>query len=624
MIDRKAMKQQAKGLYKRHYALLIVLCAISIFLGTEFTSVVDNAQIWYDTLTGQETRLDGLGMKNAIDVDTELLDDFIEDNAEAGRQEIAARIQELKDSTDASAVLGRSRGVLAAMMNNIHSGRKTLMMGMALHSILLSREAAAIVVILGSFVLNAMVWIFLKNLYCAVIRRAFLEIRVYRTLPLSHLFYLKSVRRWNRAALTLFLQSIYETLWDITIVGGIIKRYSYFLVPFIVAENPDIRPNEAITLSRRMMNGHKWECCKLELSFLGWMALGFVTFGVGEVLWGVPYRMATYAEFYAAMRSAAREAAIPGTERLNDAYLFAPADADSLSAAYADIVRREDIANEDIVVLSPFRQFLSRTFGLWTASLAEKKVFSRQQGLRQQMRIGHLELSGRAYPQRLNPLWHKKAAALTGRVSYLTPMTIWSLIAVFFIFSMVGWVWEVSLAFITEGGFVNRGMLHGPWLPIYGGGVALIAVLLYRLRTNIALEALAVVVLCGFVEYMTSFVTEQALGMRWWDYTGYYLNLNGRICGEGLAVFAVGGMAAIYLILPVIDAAVTRVKPKILIPVCLALLICFAGDLVYSHSHPNMGEGITSFRGEEGMTERQPSPARTTPDMADIPTDEQG
>ncbi len=172
---------------------------------------------------------------------------------------------------------------------------------------------------------------------------------------------------------------------------------------------------------------------------------------------------------------------------------------------------------------------------------------------------------------------------------------MWSLIVVFFVFCFIGWIWEVSLHMMTEGGFVNRGALHGPWLPIYGSGVAMIAVLLYRLRPRPALEALAVVLLCGTVEYLTSYFMELSRGMRWWDYTGYFLNLNGRICGEGLAVFAVGGMAAIYLLVPVIDAMVTRIKPRILIPVCVALLVCFAGDLVYSHFEPNTGAGITDY-----------------------------
>ena len=377
-------------------------------------------------------------------------------------------------------------------------------------------------------------------------------------------------------------------------MGGIIKHYSYFLVPFIVAENPDIKPKEAIMLSRRMMDGHKWECFKLELSFLGWFVLGFVTFGAVDVLWGVPYRVASYAEYYAALRQEAKDAGIEGTEQLNDDCLYTPADAETLRERYADIARNEDIIMEDIVELPPVKRFFARNFGIWMGTIEEKKVYGRQAGLRRQTLVERLEMNGRAYPRRMNPLWDKAQSSIAGHISYLNPCTVWTLVVVFFAFCMVGWVWEVALNLIRFGQFSNRGMLHGPWLPIYGFGVVMIAVLLNRFRSKPVLEALAIIVLCGFVEYMTSFVTEQITGMRWWDYTGYFLNLHGRICGEGLVVFMLGGMAAVYLLVPAIDAMTMRLKPRLLVCVCLILLACFTADLVYSFINPNKGDGITN------------------------------
>ena len=614
MYDRKGIKEQARQTMKRHYVLLVVLCAVSIFLGTEFTNVTSNTQLWYDMLTGQTTLLDIPGVVADRAANDKLLSDIISDNQMLGQEEAARRMQALKASTDASSMLGRQRGVLAAVMNNINSGQFSVTLTLALHSIIHSKEVASIIMILGGLAVAALVWVFFRNVYRAILRRAFLELRTYEALPMGHLLYLKSVKRWAKASLTLLLASIYETLWQMTIVGGFIKRYSYFLVPFIVAENPDIPPRRAITLSRQMMNGHKWECFKLELSFLGWMVLGFVSFGALDVLWSVPYRMAAYSEYYTLLRSGARERALTGSEMLNDDYLYEVAGGSLLQAHYPDIVQRESLVDEDIVTLSPSQNKLVRRFGIWTATLYEKKVYSRQQGLRQQMRVGRLELEGKAYPQRLNLLWHREAAALTGKVSYLTPVTIWSLIIIFFAFNMVGWLWEVSLSYITEGTFVNRGMLHGPWLPIYGSGVAMIAVLLYRFRNRPMLEALTVVVLCGFVEYMTSWITELATGMRWWDYTGYFLNLNGRICGEGLAVFALGGMAAIYFLVPIIDGAVTRIRPRVLVPICIALLLCFAADMVYSHFNPNTGAGITDYKTQAPVEAAYASDASAWPE----------
>ena len=72
----------------------------------------------------------------------------------------------------------------------------------------------------------------------------------------------------------MFVTSAFYSLWCLTIVGIFIKRYSYILVPYIIAENPKIKTLDAINLSRKMMDGHKWECFKLELSYIGWLILG--------------------------------------------------------------------------------------------------------------------------------------------------------------------------------------------------------------------------------------------------------------------------------------------------------------------------------------------------------------
>lgn len=596
MMDRKTIKRRARAHLKRHYVLLVMLCAISIFFGTEFTDVVSNAQTWYDTLTRQQTRLDAPGSKEPRDAMAKVIDDLIDDNIEAGNEEAAARMRAMQAESEADPMLGRSRGIFAAAVNSLSSGRLYAQIGMALHSVVHSQQWTAALMILGAAALYTLVWVFLKNVYGVILRRAFLETRTYEAFPLGHLFHLRRVRRWGRASLTMLLMSVYETLWWLTLVGGAIKHYAYFLVPFIAAENPDIKPREAIALSRLMMDGHKWECFKLDLSYMGWAILGYVTFGVAQALWTAPYRVAAYAEYYAALRTEALEKGILGAERLNDECLYAHASSDALCQRYAEIARHEAVIEEDIVELSPRRRFFARNFGIWTGSLVEKKIYSRQEGLRQQTRVGRLELNGEAYPERLNPLWRKDVNALEGRTSYLTPCTVWSLIVVFFAFCMVGWIWEVSLHLITDGSFANRGTLHGPWLPIYGSGVTMIAVLLYRLRRRPMLEAAAVMALCGAVEYLSSWYLEVTKGMRWWDYTGYFLNLNGRICGEGLAVFCVGGMAAVYLLVPLIDALVTRAKPKALVAVCLALVALFVGDMVYSHFVPNVGEGITDYK----------------------------
>ena len=176
----------------------------------------------------------------------------------------------------------------------------------------------------------------------------------------------------------------------------------------------------------------------------------------------------------------------------------------------------------------------------------------------------------------------------------------------FFTLSFVGWVWEVSLHLITDGTFVNRGVLHGPWLPIYGCGGVMILLLLNAFRKKPMLEFLLAIVLCGCVEYFTSLYLEIVHdGTRWWDYTGYFLNLHGRICAEGLLVFGVGGMAIVYVLAPFLDELFRKIPMKIMIIAAVILTGIFAADQVYSAEHPNEGKGITDYAGnsvyEEGV-----------------------
>ena len=98
---------------------------------------------------------------------------------------------------------------------------------------------------------------------------------------------------------TLLLRDIFVVLWlCLGIFPGLIKIYSYKMVPYIVKEYPDLSETEVITLSRRMMDGNKWHAFLLDLTFLGWLFAGTVTFGVISVLWALPYYENTWAALY--------------------------------------------------------------------------------------------------------------------------------------------------------------------------------------------------------------------------------------------------------------------------------------------------------------------------------------
>jgi len=168
-----------------------------------------------------------------------------------------------------------------------------------------------------------------------------------------------------------------------------------------------------------------------------------------------------------------------------------------------------------------------------------------------------------------------------------------SLAAMFFIFAAFGWVWELFFYYVQQGKFINRGFLHGPWLPIYGVGGLIVLIFLFIFRRKPVLHLIATVVLCGVVEYAGGWALETLFHQKWWDYSGYFLNINGRVCAEGLFVFGVAGMAFIYVLAPLLDNLIRKANQKKLVPVEAVLLVIFIADLIYSCFVPNSGDGIT-------------------------------
>lgn len=109
---------------------------------------------------------------------------------------------------------------------------------------------------------------------------------------------------YGNVVLTIFLQNLFLGLWTLLfIIPGIVKAYSYRMVPFIIADNPEMGALDAITKSRDMMRGHKWDAFVLDLSFLGWLILSGITCGILGVFYVNPYIFETNAELYLALKN---------------------------------------------------------------------------------------------------------------------------------------------------------------------------------------------------------------------------------------------------------------------------------------------------------------------------------
>lgn len=155
-------------------------------------------------------------------------------------------------------------------------------------------------------------------------------------------------------------------------------------------------------------------------------------------------------------------------------------------------------------------------------------------------------------------------------------------IALFFIYSFAGWLMEVIRVSKKEKKFVDRGFLIGPYCPIYGYGVLLITILLRKYTDDIIVTFFMSLIICGILEYLTSYLMEKIFKARWWDYSDRKFNINGRICLENLIPFGIGGCIIVYIINPFLLGIIDFV-PDIIMHILLTfLLIGYITDLIVS------------------------------------------
>lgn len=426
-----------------------------------------------------------------------------------------------------------TRGVFAGIFNNITDSGSFVfgILNSVNQTFFQDKIVAGIVIFIGALIMF-LFWMFVQNVLIAGQCRFFLECSSYYGTEFTRVAYAFTHKKVVNTAFVILRMKVYHYLWTFTVIGGIIKYFSYFMVPYIVAENPAICGKDAILLSRKMMKGNKRKLFVLMLSFAGWYVLGMLTMGIVNFLFSGPYRQAVYAEYYKQLR-------------------------------------------KELLEKEPELKIYYNDLALYPDQPAPGK-----------------------YPVEQFPLPVRRSRNWVS-LDYQRKYSISSIILFFFTFSAIGWMWEVGLHLFTDGVFVNRGVLHGPWLPIYGSGGILIILLLKRFAHRPVITYFMIVLTCGILEYSTSWYLEKFLHKKWWDYSGYFLNLNGRVCAEGLFIFGVGGCAFIYILAPLLDNLYRRINKKVQIVLCAVLLIVFCTDFVWSHIHPNTGKGITDYGTEE-------------------------
>lgn len=152
----------------------------------------------------------------------------------------------------------------------------------------------------------------------------------------------------------------------------------------------------------------------------------------------------------------------------------------------------------------------------------------------------------------------------------------------FIIYAVAGWICEVVLQLVQKHKLSDRGFLIGPYCPIYGCGGLLITLCLTPFEEHPVGLFILAMVLCGTLEYTTSFIMEKAFNARWWDYSNMRFNINGRICLETLVPFGIAGILVIYVSNPFLLSIIQGLQTNTLNIISIVIAIIFFTDLIIS------------------------------------------
>lgn len=377
----------------------------------------------------------------------------------------------------------------------------------AMHTLLFREFEWVSVFVLAGVFLAFLYQYFIANILLIGEKRYFLEAKNYPDTKISKLFYLFKLRYLHNPIWVMFCRSMYQILWNLTIVGGIIKHYEYSMIPYILAENPAIDCEKAFHLSKQLMKGNKFHMFRMHLSFIHWRLLSFFTFGLVNLFFTNVYVQASDAELYMILRKKYVRFRLPGYELFNDPIL-------------------ETVPSEDELLISkalyddsegPYTQisyFEPNQYPLFLYSIQPPK-------------------------SAVKPVWNKDRV-------YDLP----TLLFIFFVFSIWGWVFETCMFLTREGVFSNHGLLIGPWMPLYGMCGVFILKFVQKISHLPILSFLSIMTIYSVLEYALNWLMKTNWKISLLTYNGYFMNLNAHTFLGGSIFFALLGCAFLYYLAP--------------------------------------------------------------------------
>ena len=161
----------------------------------------------------------------------------------------------------------------------------------------------------------------------------------------------------------------------------------------------------------------------------------------------------------------------------------------------------------------------------------------------------------------------------------ISGVSFFDILVYFILYAIIGYMLEVIYAALVLGKFVNRGFLNGPWCPIYGFGMVIVALTLKPVSSSLIALFIGSVLVTSIIEFVTGFVLEKVFKQKWWDYTDEPFNLGGYICLKFSLIWGVACVFVVKLVLPFTDLISSALHNTVGIIVMFTLLLLMLADL---------------------------------------------
>lgn len=296
MWTRLDIKERAKINFKSFYKESVIVCIIVYLIGSLFSGTNSSAQNTIDRQNrGYETYIG-----DQVYSDDYFNDDYISLNEDVNNNGVIENTESFMNFSGEGVVGSFMERLINTIANSFSSISKTVII------------ITMVLIMLITFIIRTLIY----NPILVGKNNFFMGIREGQR-SVGDIFLLFSNSKFIKPAITMFFMDLFIFLWTLCLViPGIIKSYEYRMIPYILAENPEIDRSRAFELSKHMMDGQKWEAFVLDLSFIGWNLLSSITLGILGIFYVNPYIESTNAELYAVLRESAIQSLFTNREEL--------------------------------------------------------------------------------------------------------------------------------------------------------------------------------------------------------------------------------------------------------------------------------------------------------------------